>query len=156
MGEFINPNVYELGISVNAKFIEFLKVGQKVSVTNLKNTKKWNGKVIRINGKVDLTSQTVKVFVLLKGEGLKEGIFLDASLNATSEKNAVEISRKLIVNNSEIFVVQDSTLQLKQITPVYFSEKSVVVKGLQDGTIILSKPVPGAYSGMKIKINSRK
>ena len=153
LGEFIAPNVYELGISVNAKYMEFLKVGHEVSVTNLKNTKKWNGKVIRINGKIDLTSQTVKVFVLLKGEGLKEGIFLDASLNATSEKNAVEVSRKLIVNNSEIFVVQDSTLQLQQITPVYFSEKSVVVKGLEDGTTILSKPVPGAYSGMKIKID---
>lgn len=153
LGEFIAPNVYELGISVNAKFIEFLRVGQKVSVTNLKNTKKWNGKVIRINGKVDLTSQTVKVVVLLKGDGLKEGIFLDASLNATSEKNAVEISRKLIVNNSEVFVVHDSTLQLQQVTPVYFSENTVVVKGLEDGTTILSKPVPGAYSGMKIKID---
>ena len=153
LGEFIDPNLYELGISVNAKFMEFLKVGSEVSVTNLKNTKKWNGKVIRINGKVDLTSQTVKVFVLIKGDGLKEGIFLDASLNATSEINAVEISRKLIVNNSEIFVVQDSTLQLQQITPVYYSENSVVVKGLEDGTTILSKPVPGAYSGMKIKID---
>jgi len=28
-----------------------------------------------------------------------------------------------------------------------------VVKGLDNGTTILSKPVPGAYSGMKIKID---
>jgi len=153
LGEFIDPNVYELGISVNAKFIEFLKVGQEVSVANLSNTKKWNGKVIRINGKVDLTSQTVKVFVILKGDGLKEGIFLDATLNATSEKNAVEISRKLIVGDSEIFVVQDSTIQLQKVTPVYYNEKTAVVKGLEDGTTILSKPVPGAYSGMKIKLD---
>ncbi|MEE9429558.1 MAG: HlyD family efflux transporter periplasmic adaptor subunit [Melioribacteraceae bacterium] len=156
LGEFINPKVYELGISVNAEFGQFLKVGNEVSVTNLNNTKKWNGKVIRINGKVDLTSQTVKVFILVKGDGLKEGIFLDASLNATSVENGVEISRKLIVGDNQIFIVRDSTLQLQQITPVHFNEKSVVVKGLKEDTKILSKPVPGAYFGMKIKINNIK
>jgi len=153
LGEFINPQIYELSISVNAELGQFLKVGNEVSVTNLKKTKKWNGKIIRINGKVDLTSQTVKVFVLVKGDGLKEGIFLDATLNATSVENGVEISRKLIVGDNEIFVVKDSTLQLQQITPVHYNDTSVIVKGLEDGTTILSKPVPGAYSGMKIKIN---
>ena len=155
LGEFIDPNVYELGISVNAKFVEFLQVGSEVSVANLNNTKNWNGKIIRINGKVDITSQTVKVFVLLKGEGLKEGVFMDATLNATSKKNAVEISRKLIVNNNEVFVVKDSKLELQKITPVYYNDNTVVVKGLEDGMTILSKPVPGAYSGMKVKVSNK-
>jgi len=156
LGEFINPKVYELGISVNAELGQFLKVGNEVFVTNLKKTKKWDGKIIRINGKIDLTSQTVKVFVLVKGDGLKEGIFLDASLNATSVDNGIEIPRKLIVGDNEIYVVKDSTLQLQQITPVHYNDQSVVVNGLEEGTIILSEPVPGAYSGMKIKINNKK
>ncbi|MEN8191524.1 MAG: HlyD family efflux transporter periplasmic adaptor subunit [Bacteroidota bacterium] len=155
LGEFIDTKVYELEISVNAELGQFLKIGSEVSLTNLEHTKSWNGKVTRINGKIDLTSQTVKVFVLVKGKGLKEGFYLEASLSAASEKNAFEISRKLIVNESEVFIVKDSTLQLQQITPVYFNKNSVVVKGLEDGTTILSKPVPGAYSGMQVKISNR-
>ena len=155
LGEFIDPKVYELEISVNAEFGEFIKIGNDVYLTNLEHTKNWKGKVIRVNGKIDLTSQTVKVFVLLKGDGLREGIYLEASLNATYAENAIEISRKLIINNSEVFVVQDSVLELQQIIPVYFNENTVVVKGLEDGITILSKPVPGAYSGMQVKINKR-
>jgi hypothetical protein len=131
-------------------------VGKEVQLTNLDQTRKWNGKVIRVNGKIDLTSQTVKVFVLLKGKDLREGMFLEASVLASHQKEAVEISRKLIVNNNQIFVVQDSVLQLQKIIPIYFNENTVVVRGLKDETTILSKPVPGAYSGMTVKINNRK
>ena len=156
LGELIEPGVFELGISVNSDLLQFLGVGKAVQLTNLDQTRKWNGKVIRVNGKIDLTSQTVKVFILVKGTELREGMYLEASLTATHEKNAVEISRKLFVNDNQIFVVKDSVLQLQQITPIYFNDNTVVVKGLVDGTTILSKPVPGAYSGMKVKINNRK
>ncbi len=156
LGEFIDPGVYELEISVNAGFGQFLNIGSDVHLSNLEHTKKWQGKVIRVNGKIDLNSQTVKVFVLVKGKDLKEGIYLEASLIAAYEENAFEISNKLIVNRREIFVVQDSVLQLQQIIPVYLNDNSVVIKGLEDGTTILSKPIPGAYSGMHVKINNRK
>ena len=156
LGELIEPGVFELGISVNSDLLQFLEVGKEVTLTNLDKKRKWNGKVIRVNGKIDLTSQTVKVFILVKGTDLREGMYLEASLKATHEKNAVEIPRKLFVNDNQIFVVQDSVLQLQKITPIYFNENTVVVKGLVDGTTILSKPVPGAYSGMTVKINKSK
>ena len=155
-GEFIDPSAYELEISVNAELGQFLKIGADVQLTNLGHTKKWKGKVIRVNGKIDLTSQTVKVFVLVNGNELREGMYLEVSFTASHEENAIEISRKLIVNNNQIFVVQDSVLQLQQINPIYFNENTVVVRGLEDGITILSKPIPGAYSGMHVKINNRK
>lgn len=151
LGEFIDPEVYELEISVNAESLQFLDVARDVQLSNLEHSKKWRGTVIRINGKIDLNSQTVKVFILVKGKGLKEGAYLEASLNATSEKNAIEISRKLLVNNNQVFVVKNAKLDLVQIIPLHFNENTVVVKGLEDGVRILSKPVPGAYSGMQVK-----
>ena len=153
MGEFIDPVVYELKISVNSKLIQFLNIGSEVHLTNLGHTKNWKGTIIRINGKIDLTSQTVKVFVLVKGKQLREGMYLEASFTASHEKNAIEIPRKLIVNEKQIFIVQDSKLELHPIIPVYYNENTVVVKGLKDGTAILSKPLPGAYSGMQVKIH---
>lgn len=155
LGEFIDSGKYELEISIKAEFEQFLTIGGDVHLSNLSHTKMWRGNILRINGKIDLNSQTVQVFVLVKGKGLKEGLYLEASLSAANEENAIEISRKLLVNESEIFVVEDSVLQLRQITPVYYNEKNVVVKGLKNGTTILSKPVPAAYSGMHVKINNR-
>ena len=87
----------------------------------------------------------------MKGDGLKEGMFLEAQLDARSEENAINISRKLLVDESKIFVVRDSVLDLIPVNPVYFSTKQVVLKEVPDGTTILAKPIPGAYAGMLVK-----
>ena len=42
-----------------------------------------------------------------------------------------------------------------QINPVYFNNETVVVKGLTDGSKLISKPVPGAYKGMKVEIRKK-
>ncbi len=79
-------------------------------------------------------------------------MFLEANLIAKSEKDAIEISRKLLIDNKQLFVVKDSILGLIDVKPVYFSAENVVLKGIENGTLILSKPVPGAYEGMQVKI----
>jgi hypothetical protein len=52
--------------------------------------------------------------------------------------------------------VRDSILEVIDVKPVYFSEKQVVVKGVPEGTRIVSKPVPGAYAGMLVKVYQAK
>ncbi|MCF6360444.1 MAG: HlyD family efflux transporter periplasmic adaptor subunit [Cyclobacteriaceae bacterium] len=152
LGEFINPNVYEMEIAISASYSDLLKKGSPVKLKSLDNSQSWEGKIIRVNGRVDQASQTVKTFIQVSGKGLKEGMYLEAHLIAKQEENAYEIARQLLVNNEKVFVLQDSVLALVDVTPVYFKDKTVVVKGLKEGTIILSKPVPGAYFGMAVKV----
>ncbi|WP_340077771.1 efflux RND transporter periplasmic adaptor subunit [Leptobacterium sp. I13] len=152
LGEFIDPSVYELEVSVSKSYSDFLKTGAKVTMYNFDNTKTWEGIIKRINGRVDQQSQTIQVFIEVLGAGLREGMYLQAALNTKNETNAVEISRTLLLDNKEIFIVKDSMLQTLPVKPVYFSEKKAVVKGIPDGTIILARPVPGAYSGMQVSI----
>ena len=76
LGEFIDPGVYELEISVNAGFMELLKVGKAVTLYNLDHTKSWTGKVARINGRVHQSTQTVQVYIQVSGQGLKAGMYL--------------------------------------------------------------------------------
>jgi len=152
LGEFIDPSVYEMEVSVNAEFANLLKKGNLVKLNNLEKTKEFEGEVIRINGRVDVTSQTIKAYIQVAHEDLKEGMFLEANLTARSEKNAIEISRKLLVDNKQVFAVRDSILNLIDVTPVYFSAEMVVLKGIDNGTLLLSKTVPGAYEGMNVKI----
>ena len=112
LGEFIDPSVYEMEVSVNAEFADLLKKGKPVKLHNLEKTKEYTGKVIRINGKVDATSQTIKAYIQVAHEDLREGTYLEADLTARSESNAIEVSRKLLVDNKQMFVVRDSVLDL--------------------------------------------
>jgi len=153
LGEFIDPSVYEVELSIEKGFSDLLKEGESVTLSALDNNKTYTGKVSRINGKIDQASQTIKVFVEVKGEDLKEGMYLEAQLDAREEPNAIKISRKLLVDESEIFIVRDSVLDLIPVQPIYFSSKDVVLKGVPDGTIILSRSIPGAYAGMLVKVN---
>ena len=78
-------------------------------------------------------------------------MYLEAQLEARDEPNAIKISRKLLNNNSEIFILRDSVLDILKVRPVYFSPNDVVIKDVPDDTQILARPLPGAYSGMLVK-----
>ncbi len=153
LGEFINPKVYEMEIAINAAYKDLLEKGKSVKLHNLENTKSWTGTVIRVNGKVDQASQTIKVYIQINSNELNEGMYLEADLVAKSEMDAYEIPRNLLVNRKSVFVVKNDTiLNLVDVTPVYFNDKTVVIKGLPNGVKTIIRTVPGAYDGMAVKI----
>ncbi|NNK10471.1 MAG: HlyD family efflux transporter periplasmic adaptor subunit [Flavobacteriaceae bacterium] len=151
LGEFINPKIYELQVAVNKSYSDFLKVGEEVDLKNLEGTQEFVGKVARINASVNQESQTVSVFIDVEDPRVKEGMYLEARIEGRSEENAFEISRKLLNDQKEIYIVRDSILDILTVRPVYFSDKTVVLNDVEDGTVILSRPVPGAYAGMVVK-----
>ena len=151
LGEFIDTSVYELELSIGKTFSDFLKIGESVELNALEGNNTYIGHVTRINGKIDQETQTIKVFVEVKDDNLKEGMYLEAQLEAKDEPNAIKISRKLLVNNSEIFILRDSILDVIKVRPVYFTPNEVVIKDVPDNTQILSRSLPGAYSGMLVK-----
>ena len=151
LGEFINPSVYEMEVAISKTFADILKEGENVSLSNLDRTKSYKGIVSRINGSIDATTQTITVYIEIKHSDLKEGMYLEANLNAEKIKNAIEIDRNLLLDSQEIYVVKDSLLDVIAVKPVHFSNAKVVLKEVPDGTIILRKPVPGAYAGMLVK-----
>ncbi|MBT8301347.1 MAG: HlyD family secretion protein, partial [Maribacter sp.] len=151
LGEFINTDVYELEVALSKNFSDLLKIGEEVALNNLDKSKQYIGKVTRINGSVDQATQTIKAYIEVRDSNLREGMYLEADLNAKEESNAIEIDRNLLLENNQIFVVRDSILDLIDVTPVYFSNKKVVLKQVPDGLTILSKPLMGSYVGMLVQ-----
>jgi multidrug efflux pump subunit AcrA (membrane-fusion protein) len=152
LGEFIRTDVYELEVAVSKTYTDLLKVGEVVELVNLERTKKYEGKVTRINGRIDQATQTIKAYIEVSNPDLKEGMYLEANLNAKDEKDAIEIDRKLLLEDNQIFVVRDSILDLIDVKPVYFSDRKVILKDVPDGTTIITQPVVGAYAGMLVKV----
>ncbi|NKI31729.1 efflux RND transporter periplasmic adaptor subunit [Croceivirga thetidis] len=152
LGEFINTGTYELEVSVTKTYGDYLTVGKEVKLHNLEKTKTYKGKVTRVNGRVDQATQTITTFIEVAGDDLREGQYLEAALDAKQEQNAYEIDRSLLLENNQIYVVRDSVLDVLNVRPVYFSDKTVVLKDVPNDETVISKPVAGAYPGMLVKV----
>lgn len=156
LGEFIDTGAYELEVAIPKTYADLLKLGNQVTLATTDTDKQYVGKVTRVNGNIDQASQTINAYISVKGDGLREGVYLEALLTAKEETNAITIPRGLLQPNDQLFTVRDSILEVIEVNPVYFSEKEVVVKGIPEGTQIVSKSVPGAYAGMLVKIYDEK
>ncbi|MFN4762494.1 efflux RND transporter periplasmic adaptor subunit [Gillisia sp. Q332] len=153
LGEFIDPSEFELEVAIRKSFSDLLKIGEKVTLSNLENTQTFKGTVSRVNSRIDQASQTIQVFINVKDPEVKEGMYLEARLEARSVENAIEIPRELLVDQSKVYVVNEGLLNLVPVTPVYFASEKVVIQGLEDGAKLVSSPVPGAYPGMEVAIS---
>ena len=151
LGEYIDDSVYEMEVALSKSYAGLLRVGKNVQLNNLDNTESYIGKVTRINGSIDAATQTISAFIEVKDNQLKEGIYLEAQLDAKQEDNAIEVSRSLLLENNEVFIIRDSVLDIIPVKPVYFGETKVVLKNIPDGTHLLARPVPGAYAGMLVR-----
>ena len=153
LGEFIDPSIYEMEVSVSKTMIQSISVGKKVKVVDPESKDHtWDGEIVRINGKVDQATQTVQVFIDVKGNTLREGMYLEAHINGEKKENAFEFSRNLLVNERYVYVVLDGKLVMKEVEPIHYTQKTVVVRGIEDGEILVSTSIPGAYEGMEVNI----
>ena len=152
LANFISTSVYEMEVNVNVSYMDLLKIGKTVTLHNLERTKTWKGRVTRLNGLVDQSTQTIKVYIEVSGSGLREGLYLEAELKVKNIENTFEVDRKLLFDQDKLFIVRDSVLETVQIEPVFYNESTVVVEGLENGMEIISRIVPGAYNGMRVEI----
>ncbi|MFO8146992.1 MAG: efflux RND transporter periplasmic adaptor subunit [Bacteroidota bacterium] len=153
LGEFIDPSEFELEVAIRKSFSDLLEIGENVTLSNLENTQTFEGTVSRVNSRIDQASQTIQVFINIKDPEVKEGMYLEAKLEARSVEDAIEIPRELLVDQSKVYVVKDGLLNLVPVTPVYFASEKVVIQGLEDGAKLISSPVPGAFPGMVVEIS---
>ena len=79
-------------------------------------------------------------------------MIIEAEIQGKEETNAYEVNRNLLVNQSELFVVKEGKLQARTIQPVYFTQSTVIVRGLEDGEQLITRPVAGGYHGMEVQV----
>ncbi len=152
LGEFINPSVYEMEVSVKKTEISSLAIGKNVQVKGANSTQVWDGKITRINGKVDVNTQTVKVFIQLNSDELREGMYMEANMNGNPIPEAFEVASGLLIEGSKLYVVKNNMLDVVVVSVLHKKHNSVVIQGLEDGMQLVSKPIAGAYAGMEVSI----
>lgn len=150
LGTFIDPAVYEIEVSVSLRFLDMLKEGNHVTLTSPDVSGEWDGVIDRINKSLDANSQTVKAYIRVKGNTIREGMYLTGIIRGISIDSASSIPRRLIVDNNHIWTVVDSTLNKRPVEIVEFTEYEAIVRGLNAGEIFVTEAVPGAFTGMSV------
>ena len=156
LGEFIDPNNFEVGVDIPVNYVEKIKLNQSVSIISEGNKDNVIGKIKRINRKVDEMTQTVKIFIEFNNRNLFEGKFVEIKVPLGVIPESQLISRSLLINDSYVFVAnKDDKISKAYVQPLFYNKKNVIVTGLDDGTRLITSNVSGIYEGMKIKVVQR-
>jgi len=152
LGTFINTNIFELEVSVPSKYGNKLEIGKKIKFKSTYNTTH-TGEIVRINNSIDNNSQSIRVFIEFKSNKLKDGMYSEVDIPLGDIDDSFSLSRSLLINDSFIYYAKpDMTVGIKNVEPLFYDDETVIVKGLEDGMIILKSYIPGIYDGMKVKI----
>ena len=143
---------YELVATVLLSELSYIKTGNKVNLVSNDISGEWKGIVKRISDQIDPASQTVKVFISVNGEGLREGMYLSGQVASGVIENAVEIDRALLLSQNEVYVIVDDKLQLKSVQVIKMKRNTAIIQGLENGTTILAQSLADAHTGMAVTV----
>ncbi|MGB3798755.1 MAG: HlyD family efflux transporter periplasmic adaptor subunit [Lewinella sp.] len=153
LGELMATGYYEMVATVPLSDLEYLETGSQVTLYSEDIEGEWTGKIRRISDQIQAGSQTVEVYIGVSGENLREGMYMRGEAAARTLENVVEIDRTLLIDEEEVYVVQDdSLLTLVPVTIEKNNRQTAIVSGLSDGAQLLTSTVPGAFDGMLVRI----
>lgn len=153
MGELMSTGSYELQATVNLEDLTFLKIGTSVNLYSDAMKGNWKGTVRRISDQIDPNTQAVIVFIGINGRGLREGMYLKGMLDTKVVKDAIKLPIELIIDQNQVFVVEDETLLLKEVEVLNSSATHAIINGLKNGEVLLKNKIIGGYEGMQVKSN---
>ncbi|MBI9034222.1 MAG: HlyD family efflux transporter periplasmic adaptor subunit [Bacteroidales bacterium] len=151
LGEFINPELFDLEAEVLLSNLSFIGIGDQVDLSSDDYPGSWKGYVSRISESLDSKTQTVKIYITVQADNLKNGMFLKGNIKTATLENACELPRKLLIEDKKVFTVIGDIIQSTEVEVVQIKENTAIVKGLKDGEKI-SQKTKGITEGMQIKV----
>ncbi|MBI1317293.1 HlyD family efflux transporter periplasmic adaptor subunit [bacterium] len=151
LGSFIAPGRYELEGSVSSTQMDWVRVGTALTLNSEEGKGRWRGTVVRVNNRIDEATQSVRVFIRVEGSDLQEGQYLHGSPGTRSFEDVFAYPRLSLVQDRFVYAVRDSVLERRAVKIVASGKDSVLIRGLEEGLPVLTKPLPGAYDGLKVK-----
>lgn len=146
-------------------FIDLDRVGKANPPTvtlssSLNKGRQWQGRLTRVESAIDSSSRQLHVVARIDGRlgeegasGIKIGEYLTADIEGSVVPNAIVIPNKSIYQASFVYVVENDTLQRRNIDIVWQdSERALIASGLVDGDILVTTPLGQVTSGTRVKM----
>lgn len=154
IGRIIRTDEMEAEIPVKTESVKWIEKGMAVKLFSENKSMQWDGKVARISDYVDPNTQSINVYVSLIPNNqfkLFEGIYLQAEIEGKIVVNTMEIPRKALVNNNQVFIVSDGKLALKPITIHKVNSSSLIFSGLETGELVVVESLVNVAENTSVK-----
>ena len=152
VGVFLDPNSFELEVGVPSGFVEYVKVGDEVSLNKPNDNQKFKGEISRVSKNIDPQTQTAKIYINLTAKGLYEGLYINGNIKGNQTIKGVKLNANLLMSDNSIYTVNNGVIKKTHVELASISDEQVIVTGLEDGTLIVNKPLTGAVAGKPAKI----
>lgn len=154
IGRIIRTDEMEAEIPVKAENVKWIEKGMPVKLYSENKSMNWEGKVVRIGDYVDPNTQSIKVYVALTPNNqfkLYEGIYLQAEIEGKNVVNTMEIPRKALINNNQVFVVENDKLILKSINIHKVNSNTLIFSGLETGELVVVESLVNVAENSSVK-----
>ena len=154
----IRTDQLEVEIPMEVNNIKWVKEGSTVEVTSEDGSQSWTGEVTRIADYVDPSSQSINVYVQVDAgpdSGLYDGLYLRAIIPGSRLENAMEIPRRVLVNEDEVFVVDQGVLKTRKVNVQKVNQDQVLISpveanGLNQGDSLVIEFPSNAIENMRV------
>ncbi|MBL7964005.1 MAG: HlyD family efflux transporter periplasmic adaptor subunit [Flavobacteriales bacterium] len=150
LGEFIAPGMLELETAIAATELPLVHVGDTLRLVASDGGGPWTGRVIRLGESIDAATQTVKLFVRVEGNDLRDGRYLTGTIDVGAMENAVGVPRSALTEDGSLYAVRDSMLHKVRVSTLHQGATTAVVRGLVNGEEVVTDRLSGAYEGMRV------
>jgi membrane fusion protein (multidrug efflux system) len=154
LGELMRTGSYELEATVPLRELQYLSVGNTVTLTSEDIAGSWTGKVRRISDQIDPETQTIRVFVEVSGQELREGMYLKGTVQGGAVNESFELPRSLLVDQKKVYVVRDGKLALETVEVVRLTAETAILKKVPTDAPLLANMLPGLFDGMEVKVRA--
>lgn len=146
-------NRLELEVPVRSADLEFVRPGLPVDVYPETGEESWPGRIARIGSVVDPQTQSINVYINFNPQGQRvyEGQYLRTEMPGKRKLEVMEVPRNIVINQNQIYVVEDSALRIKPIRIEKLNKETVFISGLETGEFIVMEPLIAAYENMPVK-----
>ena len=154
----IRTDQLELEIPMEVGNVQWVQEGSTVEITSEDGTRSWPGTVTRIADYVDPSSQSINVYVSVEAgpdSGLYDGLYLRAIIPGSRLESAMEIPRRVLVNDDEVFVVEQGVLKTRRVNVQKVNQDQVLISpvasnGLNQGDSLVVEAPSNAIENMRV------
>ena len=152
LGQIMNTYNFELVSPVAMSALKYLKVGQQVSLRSDELDRNFNGTVSRTSKQLDPTTQSIPVYIQVSGSGLRDGMYLKGGIEGASLSSVSVLPVDLLINTNQIYIYQDSLLDLKTVEIIKIVDGQAYVQGLDGSEQVITSGNNNLFLGQKVEL----
>lgn len=150
LGTLVSSGSFEMEAAVTRSDLRFLSQGSTVKLMGEDGKSAYTGTVVRMNEVINPSTQLVSVYLRVQGKGLKEGMFMRASIDGGTAPKAIRVKRQLCEGGKIFIAGKDSSLHQQDVQIISYQGEYAVIDGIETGAWVPITYISGAFEGLKV------